>query len=146
VPDRYGEILVVDLLGGIGDLLMVLPVVHGLARRCRETKPRRRVVALPAVPAMAHVKPHPGCAQPMQPGTQQRRGLQVDREDTLRAADEGLDAQAARPGAQRVRPERAQHRRECIAARAVALEQRIEGLAVGQVQPALAREQELAAD
>ena len=33
MPDRYGEILVVDLLGGIGDLLMVLPVVHGLARR-----------------------------------------------------------------------------------------------------------------
>ncbi|GAA2717267.1 glycosyltransferase family 9 protein [Micromonospora olivasterospora] len=29
----YGEILVVDLLGGIGDLLMLLPAVHGLARR-----------------------------------------------------------------------------------------------------------------
>ncbi|HEX5595928.1 MAG TPA: glycosyltransferase family 9 protein [Micromonosporaceae bacterium] len=31
--DRYDKILVVDLLGGIGDLLLVLPVVHGLARR-----------------------------------------------------------------------------------------------------------------
>ncbi|HEX5541523.1 MAG TPA: glycosyltransferase family 9 protein [Micromonospora sp.] len=31
--DRYDNILVVDLLGGIGDLLLVLPVVHGLARR-----------------------------------------------------------------------------------------------------------------
>ncbi|KAB8186507.1 glycosyltransferase family 9 protein [Microbispora catharanthi] len=30
--EPYREILVVDLLGGIGDLLMLLPVVHGLAR------------------------------------------------------------------------------------------------------------------
>lgn len=29
----YADILVVDLLGGIGDLLMLLPAVHGLARR-----------------------------------------------------------------------------------------------------------------
>ncbi|MGK5740828.1 glycosyltransferase family 9 protein [Micromonospora sp. URMC 103] len=33
MPDRYAEILVVDLLGGIGDLVMLLPAVHGLARR-----------------------------------------------------------------------------------------------------------------
>nr|WP_256863390.1 hypothetical protein [Microbispora sp. GKU 823] len=31
--EPYREILVVDLLGGIGDLIMLLPVVHGLARR-----------------------------------------------------------------------------------------------------------------
>ncbi|MEU6407383.1 glycosyltransferase family 9 protein [Microbispora sp. NPDC046933] len=31
--EPYREILVVDLLGGIGDLVMLLPVVHGLARR-----------------------------------------------------------------------------------------------------------------
>jgi ADP-heptose:LPS heptosyltransferase len=31
--ERYADILVVDLLGGIGDLLMILPAVHGLARR-----------------------------------------------------------------------------------------------------------------
>jgi ADP-heptose:LPS heptosyltransferase len=30
--EPYREILVVDLLGGIGDLVMLLPVVHGLAR------------------------------------------------------------------------------------------------------------------
>ena len=30
---QYRDILVVELLGGIGDLLMVLPVVHALARR-----------------------------------------------------------------------------------------------------------------
>jgi ADP-heptose:LPS heptosyltransferase len=30
---RYTEILVIDLLGGLGDLVMVLPVVHALARR-----------------------------------------------------------------------------------------------------------------
>jgi ADP-heptose:LPS heptosyltransferase len=33
MTERYTDILVVDLLGGIGDLLMVLPAVHGLARR-----------------------------------------------------------------------------------------------------------------
>ncbi|GIH70475.1 glycosyltransferase family 9 protein [Sphaerimonospora thailandensis] len=33
MPDLYADILVVDLLGGIGDLIMVLPVVHALARR-----------------------------------------------------------------------------------------------------------------
>ncbi|HEX5540585.1 MAG TPA: glycosyltransferase family 9 protein [Micromonospora sp.] len=33
MSERYDHILVVDLLGGIGDLLLVLPVVHGLARR-----------------------------------------------------------------------------------------------------------------
>ncbi|WP_055478109.1 glycosyltransferase family 9 protein [Sphaerimonospora mesophila] len=32
MPDRYADILVVDLLGGIGDLIMILPVVHALAR------------------------------------------------------------------------------------------------------------------
>ncbi|MEH1017555.1 glycosyltransferase family 9 protein [Micromonospora sp. CPCC 206060] len=33
MTDRYREILVVDLLGGIGDLIMLLPAVHALARR-----------------------------------------------------------------------------------------------------------------
>ncbi|XTZ16712.1 glycosyltransferase family 9 protein [Micromonospora echinospora] len=33
MTDRPAEILVVDLLGGIGDLLMLLPSIHGLARR-----------------------------------------------------------------------------------------------------------------
>ncbi|WP_158554109.1 hypothetical protein [Micromonospora deserti] len=33
MPERYADILVVDLLGGIGDLLMLLPAVHGRARR-----------------------------------------------------------------------------------------------------------------
>jgi ADP-heptose:LPS heptosyltransferase len=30
---RYPDILVVDLLGGLGDLVMALPVIHALARR-----------------------------------------------------------------------------------------------------------------
>ena len=33
MPDRFREILVVDLLGGLGDLCMVLPAVHALRRR-----------------------------------------------------------------------------------------------------------------
>ncbi|HEV7898220.1 MAG TPA: glycosyltransferase family 9 protein [Planosporangium sp.] len=35
MAERYTDILVVELLGGIGDLLMVLPAVHALARRNR---------------------------------------------------------------------------------------------------------------
>jgi ADP-heptose:LPS heptosyltransferase len=31
MPDRFSDILVVDLLGGIGDLVIVLPVIHALA-------------------------------------------------------------------------------------------------------------------
>lgn len=34
-PPSYADILVVDLLGGFGDLLTLLPAVHGLARRHR---------------------------------------------------------------------------------------------------------------
>ncbi|GIJ29889.1 heptosyltransferase [Micromonospora qiuiae] len=30
--ERYRDILVVDLLGGLGDLVMLLPAIHGLAR------------------------------------------------------------------------------------------------------------------
>lgn len=33
MAERYRDILVVDLLGGLGDLVMVLPVVHALRRR-----------------------------------------------------------------------------------------------------------------
>jgi ADP-heptose:LPS heptosyltransferase len=33
MAERYTDILLVELLGGIGDLLMVLPAVHALARR-----------------------------------------------------------------------------------------------------------------
>ena len=33
MSDRFRDILVIDLLGGLGDLVMVLPVVHALARR-----------------------------------------------------------------------------------------------------------------
>ena len=44
--ERYRDILVVDLLGGLGDLVMVLPVVHALARRTRaqrcDCSPTRR--------------------------------------------------------------------------------------------------------
>ncbi|MFG1778026.1 glycosyltransferase family 9 protein [Micromonospora sp. NPDC049051] len=40
MPDRYADILVVDLLGGIGDLIMLLPAVHGLARRNPGTRLR----------------------------------------------------------------------------------------------------------
>ena len=95
---------------------------------------------------MPHVKAHPRTPQPVQPGTQQRRGFQVDREHAAGAADEGVDAQAVRPFPQGLRPERLQPGRHRAVRRAVAAEKGLDRLAVGEVQPALAGKQELAAD
>ncbi len=63
-PDDVGDLLVVDLLGGIGDLVMLLPSIHALARR----HPRAAVrvlthapgsVLLAADPAVAEVRAVP---------------------------------------------------------------------------------------
>jgi ADP-heptose:LPS heptosyltransferase len=59
VPDRYADILVVDLLGGIGDLLMLLPAVHGLARR----NPGARVRVLTHDPGADLVRVDPAVAE-----------------------------------------------------------------------------------
>jgi ADP-heptose:LPS heptosyltransferase len=59
VADRYADILVVDLLGGIGDLVMVLPVVHGLARR----NPGARLRVLTHEPGAALVRGDPAVAE-----------------------------------------------------------------------------------
>ncbi|MEV1333865.1 glycosyltransferase family 9 protein [Micromonospora costi] len=59
MPDRYAEILVVDLLGGIGDLVMLLPAVHGLARR----NPGARVRVLTHDPGADLIRADPAVAE-----------------------------------------------------------------------------------
>ena len=63
-----------------------------------------------------------------------------------RGADEGLDAEAVRPVAQRLGPEGAQQRLDLRAALAEAAGEALEGLGVREVQAARAGQQELAAD
>lgn len=59
MAEAYGEILVVDLLGGIGDLLMLLPAVHGLARR----HPAARLRVLTHAPGADLLRADPAVAQ-----------------------------------------------------------------------------------
>ncbi|MGK5521427.1 glycosyltransferase family 9 protein [Micromonospora sp. URMC 107] len=59
MPERYADILVVDLLGGIGDLLMLLPAVHGLARR----NPGARLRVLTHDPGADLVRADPAVAE-----------------------------------------------------------------------------------
>ncbi|MBQ1073163.1 glycosyltransferase family 9 protein [Micromonospora sp. C31] len=59
MPEKYAEILVVDLLGGIGDLLMLLPAVHGLARR----NPGARLRVLTHAPGADLVRADPTVAE-----------------------------------------------------------------------------------
>ncbi|MEV4463529.1 glycosyltransferase family 9 protein [Micromonospora echinofusca] len=59
MPERYADILVVDLLGGIGDLLMLLPAVHGLARR----NPGARLRLLTHDPGADLVRADPAVAE-----------------------------------------------------------------------------------
>ncbi|SCL28874.1 glycosyltransferase family 9 protein [Micromonospora inyonensis] len=59
MADRYAEILVVDLLGGIGDLIMLLPAIHGLARR----HPTARLRVLTHEPGAELVRVDPAVAE-----------------------------------------------------------------------------------
>lgn len=75
MTDPVRDLLVVELLGGIGDLLLVLPAVHALARA--HPKARVRVVTFDAAaPLLAH---DPAVAEvvavPKQPG-EARRGVE----------------------------------------------------------------------
>ncbi|MEH1102228.1 glycosyltransferase family 9 protein [Micromonospora sp. CPCC 205561] len=63
MPERYADILVVDLLGGIGDLLMLLPAVHGLARR----NPGARLRVLTHDPGAELVRADPAVAEVLTP-------------------------------------------------------------------------------
>ncbi|MEH0974682.1 glycosyltransferase family 9 protein [Micromonospora sp. CPCC 205546] len=59
MPERYADILVVDLLGGIGDLIMLLPAVHGLARR----NPGARLRVLTHAPGADLLRDDPAVAE-----------------------------------------------------------------------------------
>lgn len=59
MAEPYREILVVDLLGGIGDLIMLLPVVHGLARN----NPGARIRVLTHEPGAELVRGDPAVAE-----------------------------------------------------------------------------------
>ena len=100
---------------------------------------------------MPHVKAHwraagRRVAQPLQPRAQQRRGLHLGRKHAARRADKGFDAQPRRPFARGVGPEVAQPIRHGVGLRTVATDEGGQRLGMRQVEPALARQQELAAD
>ena len=58
-PDEVADLLVVDLLGGIGDLVMLLPSLRGLAR----THPRAAVRVLTHAPGATLLDPDPDVAE-----------------------------------------------------------------------------------
>ena len=105
----------------------------------------QRAVVAPADPTVVGMQAHALFLQPAHPATQQWRGLAVDREHAAGAAHIGLHAKAAGPVAQCLRIEAIQpaaHGRGLLAVAAVEQRTRI---GMGEVEPALAGDQELAA-
>jgi hypothetical protein len=105
----------------------------------------QRAVVAPADPAVVGMQAHALFLQSAHPAAQQRRSLAVDREHAAGAADIGLHAKAGGPVAQRLRVEAVQpaaHGRGLLAVAAVEQRPRI---GMGEVEPALAGDQELAA-
>ncbi len=101
-------------------------------------------VRVPAGPAVAHMHPHAGLAQALQPGPQQRRGLHALGKDAARAAGEGGNPQRLHPGPQRFRTEGVEQRRDLPLAGPVAGEEAFRRFGMGDVQPAAPGQQELA--
>ena len=84
--------------------------------------------------------------QPRQPGAQERRGLEGLGEHAPARAHEGLLSQALAPGAQVLRTEGLDRGPQLRLGLGIAGEEALELLRVGQVQPAPARHEQLAAD
>src|SRR5690606_27754716 len=101
---------------------------------------------VPAQPAVLDVEAHALFAQPPHPAAQQRRGLQVGGEYAPGRADERLHAEATRPCAQGAGIEAAQPTGDLPVPLAITLRESRLRLSVGEVESALARDQELAAD
>ena len=113
------------------------------ARRFRRGGPRAHA-------AVAHVQAHGraaagGLAQAAQPGAQQGGGFHFLRKDAARCAHEGGYAQRRRPLAHGLRAEGLQPGGCFGLPRAVAADEGGQRLAVREVQPAFARQQEFAA-
>ena len=98
----------------------------------------------PAGPALLDMQRHALRAQPPHPAAQQRCGLAVERKHASRAADVGIDAQATRPVAQCVGIEALEPAADGRGAFAVAAGEQRPRIGMGEVEPALARDQELA--
>jgi hypothetical protein len=107
---------------------------------------QRIVFFPPTKPAMLHVEAHAVRVQSSHPTAQQRRGLEVGGKHAAGTADEGVDAQPARPRAQRIGIEIAQPSGDFVLAFAIAPRKRWHRLGVGEVESALAGDQELAPD
>ena len=78
------------------------------------------------------------------PGAQERRGLHRRGEDPPGASGEDLDAESGRPAADLGGAEAGEDRREPVGAGGIGGGEGSGGLVLGQVQPGLARHQELA--
>ena len=100
----------------------------------------------PTTPAATHVKAHPSCSQPLQPGAQQWSSLHAGREDASGTADKRADAEAVCPFAQLRRPEGIEQRSEFSFTLTIPSPECCGGLGVGEVQSAPAGQQQLAAD
>jgi len=122
---------------------------HGIGAHVQLTlwicKVQRSIVG-PALPAMAHMEAHPGFAQAVQPGAQQRRSLHILGKNPPRRTDEGLDPQPVDPFAQGVGRKGFEQRPDRIGTHAVARQEHSEWLGMGDVHAADAGQQELAAD
>ena len=106
----------------------------------------QRVVFAPAEPAMLHVEAHALCVQAAYPAAQQRRCLEVGGKHATGTADEGVDAQSARPRAQGIGIEVAQPSGDFLLAFAIAPGEGRHRFGMGEVEPTLAGDQELAPD
>ena len=101
-------------------------------------------VVVPAGPAVLDMEAHPGLLQAAHPAAQQRRGLAVEREYPARTAHVRLHTEAPRPLAQSRAVEVGQPRTHLCCAFAIARHEQVVRVGVGQVQAALAGDQELA--
>src|SRR6185503_8983195 len=111
----------------------------------RRDKAERAVLA-PSAPAVADVEFNASCAQAVQPGAQERGRFHVRGKHTPGGAFEGADAELLRPVTQFTGSEILQQRLEPAGALAVARQKGSRRFRVGEIEPALAGEQELASD
>ena len=100
----------------------------------------------PAEPAVAQGKAHAELIEPLQPGAQERRGLQRFRKDPPAGADKGFLSKLPGPGAQSLGGKGLDRGAQARRGRPIAREELIELLAMGEIQPAPPRQQEFPPD
>ena len=100
----------------------------------------------PSPPRVPHPHHHPEPVEPRQPGPQQGRGPEPGREHPTAGPHERRLPEGLAPRPQIPRPERLDRRGQHRAGRAVPVEQPVDRLGVGQVEPAPTGHEQLAAD